>query len=138
MKKPGTVCDYLAERNAALCKLFGDLIAKKHIVNIFEIFKEMASNPAPKFYVSEEKALVQIRHYRRQGFWNCASPTRKSLFEALYAKVVKLQLREPQLSLKDAISRAIDSPAPSFFLTHLSIKTLVYDAYKVKRNRNRV
>lgn len=130
MKKHGNRIDFTDERNLALVSLFRRKIREASLIDLDAIFLEISRTPAPRFFISEERALYLIRNFRRTGRMRVEMPLRRRLMEDLLRVVGRLQSRTPDMSLTEAVYKAVNSPAPSYYLTPGSCRTIIYTNLK--------
>lgn len=126
MKKQGSVCDYTAARNAELVKNFNAAIRKAEIVDLEKICAQVAASPASRFFISEERAYELIIARRRLGHWPISITMRIEMIEEIARRAENLLRSGKAPTLRDAVHEAVNSPAPKFYLTPRSCRTLVY------------
>lgn len=141
MKKKGSKCDYIAERNKNLRREFLARLGRNGR-KLDDIFTELAGVGADRFYISEEQAVRLIHNSEfimhnygeearnpetriRKGGYN----RRRQLMVAEIARRVReLRSQSPGMQLKEAVFRVVNSPAPSFYISPSTIKTIIYRA----------
>lgn len=128
MKKKGNTCDYTHERDIELCKSFRRHIAEATFIHLPDIFRKVACSPARRFYVSEQRAALVISQWRSSGKLAVASPLRRRMFEEIAGRADRIMHENPLTSFSDAVFEAVNSPAPSFYITPGSARTLIYRA----------
>lgn len=138
MKKHGNRIDFTDERNVALVSLFRRKIREASLIDLDAIFLEISRSPAPRFFISEERALYLIKEFRRTGQMKVRIPLRCRLMEDLLRAVDSLLRRSPELTLAEAVFRAVNSPAPSYYLTPGSCRTIIYTNLKKGSGRSPV
>ena len=125
METKKNCCDYVESRNRDLQNTFNKLMASRS-VSTGDIFGRMTRMPAPRFYINEERAyaliLGRLLHARR----GVSMESRVEMVDEIERRVRKLLAEDPSLTVKDAVYKVVNSPAPAFFLTKGSIRTLVY------------
>lgn len=135
MKKKGNGCYYIRQRNENLKREFLARLAINGR-NISDAIKALTLVPADRFYISEERAESEIRKAwknnagpkaPRRGLSN---PRRQAMIKEIMRRVEVLMRRNPGLSLKDAVFEVVNSPAPSFYLTGGTIRTILYSNLK--------
>ncbi len=126
MKSINAICLYVEERNAALCRTFNRMLDSDGYSDINRVFDELASQPAPRFYISEDRALLLLRNHRRTGRWALKKPERIAMLEEINARVERVLKENPGLGLYDAVCCVVNSPAPSFYITPGTARTYVY------------
>lgn len=132
MKKQGSICDFTSQRDAELCLAFRRLIHEASFINLPTIFRKVAESPASRFFVSEQRAYLVISQWRRTGHLPVSTPLRRRMFALISERVDEILGRNPDYSLQDAVFDAVNSPAPSFFLTPGSARTLIYKALNLR------
>lgn len=126
MKKKNSHCDYIGMRDADLRSVFIERMGRKGLT-LSRLFDEVACAPARRFYISEERAQRLLLEKRRTGRWpHGMIPLRRRMMNLIEERVNYLMALDPTLKLKDAVFDTVNSPAPSFFLTPLTIRTLFY------------
>lgn len=130
MKKKGSVCDYTRQRNENLRREFFSRLGRNgHSLEV--LFDELASVPADRFYINEERVYKLLRA-ESNGKPMPPSTTRPVLRSRLVMiaeirrRVYRLMSARPGLPLRDAVYEVVNSPAPSFYLKRDSLKTLLY------------
>lgn len=126
MKKKGNVCEYTQERDEALCREFRRCIGEAKFINLPEIFRKVASAPAGRYYVSEQRAFLVISQWKSSGRLQVNSPMRRRMFEDIAREAERRRRANSGMSLYDAIFETVNSPAPSFYLTPGSARTIIY------------
>lgn len=130
MKKKNSKCDYTETRNKWLLKDFIERLGNRG-KTLREIFRQLEKTPARRFYISEERARHLIKRHRITGQWPAStSPTRRALLEDLAATIDRILDTDPGIDLREAVFRAVNSPAPSYYLTAKTIKTIIYKNYR--------
>lgn len=130
MKKKGSVSEFSEERDAELVKCFRKRLGEVLTIDLDKIFAEVAAHPAKRFYVSEYRAAVVVRHHMRHGEWCVKGAKRKEMFREIEKRVLRLLEDHDDMSLDDAMVEVINSPAPEFYLTPRSCRTLIYKLIK--------
>ncbi len=127
MKKNGSISLYTEERDLALLAAFKSEIASRPILDLDDIFAHIASRvPAPRFYVSEERALLTVKHHLKTGRWLPSSKIRQALFAEIERQALLYIENKEAENLTDAIYLAVNDPAPQFYLTPRTVRTYIY------------
>ena len=128
MKKQGSVSDYTSDRNAELCAAFRRCLKESPtFIDLEEIFGKLSRLPASRFFISEQRASLIIRARRRTGRWPLKNPLRLSMIKEIEARANNLFRSGDYEDFDDAVFDAVNSPAPSFYLTPRSIRTRIYE-----------
>lgn len=136
MKKKGSKCDFILSRNENLKREFFARLGKNKR-NISDVIAAVSRVGADRFYISEDRAFMAIKRFCElqtsdvpclpEGFpWIRNLEKRKMLCE-IYKRVIKRMEEAPGLSLKDAVYEVVNSPAPAFYLTRCSVRTILYN-----------
>ena len=128
MRKKGSNCDFTAERNENLKQMFKACFLAGNYTNIGEIFGQMATMPAKRFYINEQRAYQLLCEKRRTGHWKPSILANKlRMMEEIEKRVDELMLANPSVSLVEAVDLVVNQPAPSLYLTPRSIRTIFYN-----------
>ncbi|MCM1153183.1 MAG: hypothetical protein NC328_05975 [Muribaculum sp.] len=126
MKKKGSTCEFNAERNAALKAAYRKALMDRRCKNLSDVFHQVARMGAPRFYVSEQRALTVVKHIKRTGEFPVMNATRRSLFGDIWRRFQCMSRAHPDMSDYDIVFEIVNSPAPSFYLTPRSVRTILY------------
>lgn len=69
---------------------------------------------------------------------NAMRPTKQEMFKEIYSRVLALQKQLPELSMFELVLKAVNSPAPKFYMTPRSAMETIYKIKKgfyEKQNR---
>lgn len=140
MRKRGSVCEFTEERNDEIKRMFKRRLQTWDKGSIDGMFAEIAAMPASRFYVSEVRVERVLRHHLKRGEWNVKNGLRRRMFAEIELRVMEMisartgqKVEEcrgmkiaPRL-FRDAIFEVVNSPAPSFYLTPRTCRTLLYE-----------
>lgn len=124
MKKKGSISDYNAERNAELRAAFfnQDVYSTSDAV-----MKKVVKTPTSRFWVDPDRARdIMSRMEKDPDALNGMIQERQRMYKALFKIYRKLRTRQPTLTKIEAVTTAIYSGAPEFFLTLSTARTLIY------------
>lgn len=139
MRKKGSVCEFTIQRNEELKRVFKHAYLTRDEVTAESLFGEVAMMSASRFYVSEMRTEKVLRYYWRYGRWSVKSVLRRRMFGEIERRVTAYLAAESDvpalegckvLDLKrfrNAIFEVVNSPAPSFYITKRSCRTLLYE-----------
>lgn len=130
MKKHGSVCDYTKVRNAELASVFNRRLGEARAIDLLEICRLAAESPASRFFISEERAYELVIARRRLGHWPIRLRHRIRMMEEISSRAEALLASGMESTLRDAVYAAVNSPAPEFYLTPRSCRTLVYATFR--------
>lgn len=132
MRKKGCVCEFTQERDEELVRCFRRQLASVRVIDLPKIFRELPEMGASRFFVSEMRAREIVGYHMRHGVWKVKSKVRREMFEEIERRVLEAMAEEPSLSMSDAMFEVVNSPAPRFYLTPRTVRTLIYELLKLK------
>ncbi|MBQ7280602.1 MAG: hypothetical protein IJR13_07775 [Bacteroidales bacterium] len=116
---------YTRERDTALEKAYRHLIGEAKEVFLPDIFDRLVSLPAERFYVSEERATIVVNMISKGDDLSSMLPLRRSMYMEIYQRVCRLRALHPDMSVSQAVSEVVSSPAPSFYITPKSANVII-------------
>ena len=117
MKSFGSVLEFTRERNAALLKAYREQIDAVDYVRLNEIGEKIVNSPAPRFWVSEERAAAVVSAIMRgKPVLETMRPTKREMFEEIHRRVVALKKEHPDWHLCRLVLKVVNSPAPKFYM----------------------
>lgn len=117
MKSFGSVLSFTSERNEALLKAYREQIAAVKFVRLNEIGEKIVNSPAPRFWVSEERAAAVVSAIMRcKPVLETMRPTKREMFEEIHRRVVALKELHPDWHLCQLVFKVVNSPAPKFYM----------------------
>lgn len=135
MKSFGSVLSFTRERNAALLKAYREQVAAAGFVRLEEIGKRIVNSPAPRFWVSEERAAAVVSAITRgQPVLDTMRPTKREMFEEIYRRVTELKKRHPEQHLYQIVFTVVNSPAPKFYM---EVSSALERLFKIRKERYR-
>lgn len=126
MKKKGNTCDYIAHRNSQLIAAFKKCIREAALIDLDVIYRKVSRMPCSRFWVSESRAFIVIRQHLLSGEWNVKSRERLEMFKEIERRALEIVNSSDCEDLEDAVYEAVNSPAPCFYLTPRTCRTLIY------------
>lgn len=117
MKSFGSVLSFTHQRNTALLKAYHDYIASVKVIRLSEAGKKIVNSPAPRFWVSEERAAAVVSAIMRgKPVLNSMRPSKREMFQEIHRRVLLLKSQRPQRCLSDLVYEVVNSPAPKFYM----------------------
>ena len=124
MKKKGSTSDFNADRNAELRAAFfnqGDYSTRD------EVMIRTVKTPASRFWVDPDRARDMMSRIEKDpdsisGMY----PERRRMYLALYEKYRAFRRKHPSQTKIQAVSMAIYSGAPEFFLSSSTARAIIY------------
>ena len=127
MKHKGSVCDFSADRNEELRKLFKEELMKQENRSTSEAMDKVWQSGASRFYVSETRVKAVMRYRKKHGNFPVMGASRLRMFRELWKRYTEKSRLFPKREEEDVIYEIVNSPAPSFYLTRRSLRTLLYN-----------
>lgn len=127
MKRKGSKFEYEAERNKELLKAYCSQIEICSEIHLDEILSRVVNTPCSRFWVSDERASIVMSGIER-GTANLDSmiESRKEMFLEIYDRVKALRINNPTMSLSELTNEVVKQPAPRFYLTAKSARTIIH------------
>lgn len=141
MKKKGNKIEFIADRDRELHKAFMELLAVPGGMPLREMYGAAASRPCSRFWVSEPRAAIVMGRMLALGPVAALAgmlPRRADMYRELFSRVQALLNGDDPISIAEATARAVNSPAPSFFLTDKSARVIIYDYTRRRRLARRL
>lgn len=140
MKKRGSISEFTDERNRELHHCFISVLRSHTGLPLREMFGVVAACPSSRFWVSEPRANDVVSRMLRGIDAGKMLPKRRDMFEEILRRVRIRMDDRPDLCLKHAVGEVILEPAPEFYMTAESVRTIIYDmrrkARLIRRIRN--
>ncbi|MCC8176522.1 MAG: hypothetical protein LIO91_08845 [Bacteroidales bacterium] len=138
MKSPGAISDFARDRDSDILDTCRRVMASVSHIRIADIAADVASSPARRFYVSEERATAVVCSLLKgRDALARMVPLRQEMFAEIFARYNALRSLHPRLSIARLVSMVIHQPAPKFYLAPSSIYTYLFRIKKQKRNETR-
>lgn len=117
MKSLGSILSFTHERNEALLKEYRRQINLVPVILLREVGKKIVDSPAPRFWVSEERAAAVVSAMMRgKPILNSMRSTKREMFEEIYNRVLNLKIIHPDWCLSELVCKVVNSPAPKFYM----------------------
>lgn len=126
MKKKGSVVEFSPQRDMELLRAFREQLLHLGNVPLEELFTRAAKSPASRFWVSEKRALIVVSRMLKGDRILSMNPKKREMFFEISRRVKSHLKDEPGITLTEAIFRAVNSPAPEFYLTPKSARAMIY------------
>lgn len=117
MKSFGCILSFTQERNAALLRAYRKHIGSVSVIRLNEIGEKIVNSPAPRFWVSDERAAIVISNIMRgRPVLDSMRPTKREMFEEIYRRVLALKKMHPDWRLCELVYEVVNTPAPKFYM----------------------
>lgn len=127
MKHTGSCCDFSEARNRDLLRAYHHVLRSAPCIRLSDVFRRVVRMPSARFWVSTGRALDVCNMIARKGFAALArmNHTRRAMYIEIYRRTEAHLARHPNASLSDAVCAVLRGPAPCFYLTPASAKTIL-------------
>lgn len=132
MKKKGNYCDYTLSKDAELVSRFKQLLSEVRIVDLDDIFRRVAESPVSRFFISEIRAYELVTRRINKGAWPLANPLRREMMDEILKRAERILENGEESTLRTAVYRAVNTPAPKTYLTPRTCRTLIYGAMSAR------
>lgn len=130
MKHKGSGMEYAEERARDLMRARDECMASMRRVRMPEVYARVVAMPSRRFWVTGMRASQVISRMGREGAADDMRPLKREMFMEIRRRVEELRKRMPGLTLAEYCERAVESPAPKFYLTPGSAKVIICKARK--------
>lgn len=118
MKKPNSTCEFNSERSELLLRNFRESIARQSQISLAKAFREAVDAPAPRFWVSEARAMrVVSLLIKGIDATEGMLPEKREMFLEIFRRVKEIKNRNPFMPLGDIVFEVVNSPAPRSYIT---------------------
>jgi hypothetical protein len=136
MKKKGTISQLKHERDEDLMRVYlQELSGRTHIL-LPNVLQAVVSSPSKRFWVTSERASIVIYNMLKGDNLEYMRPLKRKMFREIYRRVMKLKKNYPQLSISILTEQVVAEPAPEFYITWQSAKTILSRIRKTRRVHN--
>ena len=118
MKKKNSRCEFASERSALLLRNFRESIARQSVISLKRALQEAADAPAPRFWVSEARAMRVISMIMKgEDILESMHPEKRAMYEEIYRRVMNIRAEHPEIPLGDVVFDVVNNEAPKSYLT---------------------
>lgn len=122
--------DYDEERAMDLVNVYRCYLSACDYVCMGDVWRELTEWPAQRFYVSERRAKEAVKRLLKGDNLNEMHPLKREMFKEIFRRVAILHERSPKRRLRSLCAEVVMQPAPGFYLSPSSIKTIVRKALR--------
>lgn len=118
MRKKNSIAEFSSERSELLLKNFRISLAQQSQISIAKAFHFAANSPAPRFWVSEIRALKIIRRLLKgEDALEGMNPEKREMYLEIFRRVKDYKQKYPEMPLGDIVFEVVNSPAPKSYLS---------------------
>ena len=118
--------DFTRQRNNDIMRVYRAQLVKANYIVMPEIFRLVAESPAKRFWVSEERAAVEVSRMLAGKPFSRMRQNKREMFEEIYRRFLLLRDRHPEKSVFKLVSIVVNQPAPKFYLTPRTVGEFIY------------
>ena len=122
--------DFTRQRNDDLMRVYREQLALANYIVMPEIFEKVAESPARRFWVSEERAAVEVSRMLAGKPFSRMRPNKREMFEEIFRRYIALRDIHHEKSLFELVSIIVHQPAPKFYFTPRTVSEFIY---RIKR-----
>lgn len=126
MKKKGNTSDFTEDRDNELHRSFMEVLRTGGDMPLRDMFGAAAARPSSRFWVSETRAAIVIGAMMRGREPERMYSKRREMFAEIYRRVCEKMAADPTLCMTHAVNRTVNEPAPEFYLTAESARSIIY------------
>lgn len=118
MKKPNSFSEFNDQRRRHLLAKYRESIARQSRIVAETAFRDAADSPAPRFWVSEERATEVIsKLLSNPALADKMYEEKKKMYLEIYRRVKKLMAVYPNAPLNAIVFKVVNSEAPHSYMT---------------------
>lgn len=122
----GSIMDFTQQRNEDIMRAYRVQLVKARFIVMPEIFRLVAESPAKRFWVSEERAAVEVSRMLAGKPFSRMRKNKREMFEEIYRRFLLLREEHPDKSVFELVSKVVNQPAPKFYLTPRTVGEFIY------------
>lgn len=130
MKYVGSYFAYEQARNSDLMRAYETVFNANRGAKKEEIYKRVVEMPSSRFWVSEERAATIVLNIIKGDKLESMKPKKRLMYFEIYRRVMEAKKKDPDAPISYLTFDVVSSPAPQFYLTPQSAKTIIS---KIKR-----
>ena len=142
----GSVMDFVHQRNDDLMRAYREQLAKTDYIVMSELLAKVANSPTKRFWVSEERAAVEVSRILAGKPFSRMRPNKREMFNEIFRRYMDLRKLNPDKSLFELVSIVVNQPAPKFYYTPRTVGEFIirikngwyrkqYDGYRPNTER---
>ena len=119
MKKKNCCCEFASERSETLLRNFRESLARQSQISAMKAFSDAVEAPAPRFWVSEVRAMRIISFLMKgnEEILESMHRKKKEMYLEIFRRVKSIRESDPEISLGDAVFQVVNSTAPESYIT---------------------
>lgn len=136
MRKKNAFSEFDGHRRRVLTEAFAKALATDSERELKKIFKQVSESPAPRFWVSEQRASAVLGQVRKNpALLSSMYPAKRAMYTELQSRYERLSRKSPQSTEMELLTEIINSPAPCHYMSPDRVRTLIYEEKRLRRLR---
>ena len=133
MRKQKSISEFSSERNIFLLEKFRESLARQSVISARKAFEYSVESPAPRFWVSEERATEVIsKMLKGEDVTEGMYPEKREMYLEIYRRVRRLIPAHRELPLCRLVFRVVNERAPRSYLSWERARRLI----RLKKQRS--
>ena len=125
MKKIGSVCDYINDRDKELYHRYREALATAQTIKLDDILLSVIHSRTSRLWLSENRAAEIIKSFLRADGKFKPNPKRAEIYSEVWRRYRRPRGNRPNDAFSDIVFDVVNSPADSFYLTIGSAKVII-------------
>lgn len=126
MKKKHSISDFSRHRADFLMTAFRDALVSQTRIDRKQIFGETAMTPAPRFWVSENRAAYIVGQYiLGNNPLEKMYPEKRRMYEEILRRFFILRADRPLAPMLELVAEIVNSPAPGSFISPARVESII-------------
>ena len=125
MKKIGSVCDYINDRDKELYHRYREALATAQTIKLDDILLSVIHSRTSRLWLSENRAAEIIKSFIRADGKFKPNPKRAEIYNEVWRRYRRLRSKRPNDAFSDIVFDVVNSTADSFYLTIGSAKVII-------------
>jgi hypothetical protein len=134
---PRCTFEYEVERSRDLMRAYKQVFTQTDGLSLPQLLAVVVAMPAQRFYVSEERAMRVVSSMYRRPLPEGMNPAKRRMYLEIKERVDRVRERCPEWRLSRCIMYVVGQPAPEFYLTVSTARTILSKARRVCRESQR-
>lgn len=126
MSSKKSKCEFSSERSELLLRNFRESLARQSKISAQRAFEDSVNMPAPRFWVSEARAMrVVTMMMKGYEVLDGMHTEKRKMYMEIFRRVKETKEKEPEKPLGDIVFEVVNSPAPRSYITWQFARLLV-------------
>lgn len=139
MRPKGTQLEFTQERTVDLMRAYRKYLSSCRYINMSDVYENIVNMPASRFWVSEKRAFLVVSAIlaNKEDELSGMNPLKKEMFIEIANRIRQLQKTQSSAHLSELCSEVILQPAPKFYMSRASAKSIIQQYKKWKKEKQK-